>query len=157
MLVNFVKRVYEPVHDIKINRKWDMWKDKVDVEILIGRYRSGTLLREELICTRDLDCPPLREGEEIYDKDLGRNFYIIKSIRNTDNTYTCIVENEIEDTQASLARKYELEKEVLKSKETIGDLESEIETCKYNIKKLTENLEAERSKSIWQLIRERFV
>lgn len=149
MLVNFVKHIYGASYEIGMERRYDTWTSNININTYINRYKGGRFIIEELICTRDLNKSTLTEGDKIYDKELCINFNIIEFIRNTDDTYTCVVDYEIEDDEESLCRKYELEKEMLRTNEIIDDLRGQIDNLGLLLKE-------EKSKSIWQLIKERW-
>ena len=151
MIVNFVNRIYEAKYEIKDNYapSYDYFPDmtiRSDSFKIIGviiEKSKGRFLRYDILCTRDLDQPPLSVGDNIHDKALEKTFRVREFIRNTDNTYTCVVEYVIEDTTESLARKYELESEIIAQ-------ESKIDKLQARIKQLEIDLEYEKSKTIWQ-------
>ena len=65
-------------------------------------YKSKKLIGQYIIAERDLDCPVLKPRDTIYDKELNRNFFIHEVKRDTNNTYTYVVEEEFERTIESL-------------------------------------------------------
>ena len=150
MIVNFVNRIYEAQYEIKDN--WFLYPSFNStgwekVGLIISRSK-GRVLRDYILCTRDLDQPPLSVGDSIHDKELEKTFRVRDFIRNTDNTYTCVVEYVIEDTTESLARKYELESEIIAQ-------ESKVRSLKDKIEKLEAELKCEKSKSVWQIFKDR--
>ncbi len=156
MIVNFVNRIYEAQYEIKDNYapSYDYFPDmtiRSDSFKIIGviiEKSKGRFLRYDILCTRDLDQPPLSVGDNIHDKALEKTFRVREFIRNTDNTYTCVVEYVIEDTTESLARKYELESEIIAQ-------ESKVRSLKDKIEKLEAELKCEKSKSVWQIFKDR--
>ena len=157
MIVNFVNRIHEAQYEIKDKyaSKYDYFPDMTIrsdsfeiVGLIISRSEDGKFLRDDLICTREIDLPPLEIGETIHDKDLERMFIVREFIRNTDNTYTCVVEYIIEDTVESLARKHELESEII-AQDTI------VRSLKDKIEKLEAELKCEKSKSVWKIFKDR--
>ena len=113
------------------------------VGLIISRSEDGKFLRDDLLCTRDLYQPPLSVGDSIHDKELEKIFRVREFIRNTDNTYTCVVEYVTEDTVESLTRKHELESEIIAQNYKVADLKSVIEQLRVDLKH-------EKSKTIWQ-------
>ena len=156
MIVNFVNRIYEAQYEIKDNYapSYDYFPDmtiRSDSFKIIGviiEKSKGRFLRYDILCTRDLDQTPLSVGDNIHDKALEKTFRVRELIRNTDNTYTCVVEYVIEDTTESLARKYELESEIIAQ-------ESKVRSLKDKIEKLEAELKCEKSKSVWQIFKDR--
>ena len=156
MIVNFVNRIYEAQYEIKDNYapSYDYFPDmtiRSDSFKIIGviiEKSKGRFLRYDILCTRDLDQTPLSVGDNIHDKALEKTFRVREFIRNTDNTYTCVVEYVIEDTTESLARKYELESEIIAQ-------ESKVRSLKDKIEKLEAELKCEKSKSVWQIFKDR--
>ena len=152
MIVNFVNRIYEVQYEIKDNYapSYDYFPDMTIrsdsykiVGLIISRSEDGKFLRDDLLCTRDLDQPPLSVGDSIHDKELDKIFRVRELIRNTDNTYTCVVEYVFEDTVESLTRKHELESEIIAQNYKVADLKSVIEQLRVDLKH-------EKSKTIWQ-------
>lgn len=156
MIVNFVNRIYEAQYEIKDNYapSYDYFPDmtiRSDSFKIIGviiEKSKGKFLRDDILCTRDLDQPPLSVEDNIHDKALEKTFRVREFIRNTDNTYTCVVEYVIEDTTESLARKYKLESEITAQESKVDELQA-------RIKKLEIDLEYEKSKTIWQRLLDR--
>ena len=157
MIVNFVNRIYEAQYEIKDNYapSYDYFPDMTIrsdsfkiVGLIISRSEDGKFLRDDLLCTRDLDQTPLSVGDNIHDKALEKTFRVREFIRNTDNTYTCVVEYVIEDTTESLARKYELESDIVAQ-------ENKVRSLKDKIEKLEAELKCEKSKSVWRILKDR--
>ena len=157
MIVNFVNRIYEAQYEIKDNYapSYDYFPDMTIrsdsykiVGLIISRSKDGKFLRDDLLCTRDLDQPPLSVGDSIHDKELEKIFRVRELIRNTDNTYTCVAEYITEDTTESLARKYELESEIIAQ-------ESKVRSLKDKIDKLEADLKCEKNKSVWRILKDR--
>ena len=156
MIVNFINRIYEAQYEIKDNYapSYDYFPDmtiRSDSFKIIGviiEKSKGRFLRDDILCTKDLDQPPLSVGDNIHDKELEKTFRVREFIRNTDNTYTCVVEYVIEDTVESLTRKHELESEII-AQDTI------VRSLKDKIEKLEAELKCEKSKSVWHIIKDR--
>lgn len=150
MIINFINRIHEAQYEIKDNyysfvENWG-YRPEI-VGLIIGRSK-GRILRDAILCTRELDQPPLSVGDNIHDKALEKTFRVREFIRNTDNTYTCVVEYVIEDTVESLARKYELESKII-AQDTI------VRSLKDKIEKLEAELKCEKSKSVWKIFKDR--
>lgn len=150
MIVNFVNRIHESQYEVKDN--WFLYPlfnstgwEKVG--LIISRSK-GRILRDNILCTRELNQPPLSVGDNIHDKDLNRTFRVREFIRNTDNTYTCVAEYIIEDTNESLARKHELESEIIAQ-------ENKVRSLKDKIEKLEAELKCEKNKSVWRILKDR--
>ena len=150
MIVNFVNRIHEAQYEVKDN--WFLYPSFNStgwekVGLIISRSK-GRVLRDYILCTRDLDQPPLSVGDSIHDKELEKIFRVRELIRNTDNTYTCVAEYIIEDTVESLTRKHELESEIIAQKSKVRNLKNRIE-------KLEAELKCEKNKSVWRILKDR--
>ncbi len=152
MIVNFVNRIHEARYEIKDNYapSYDYFPDmtiRSDSYKIVGvtiEKSKGRFLRDDTLCTRDLDQPPLSVGARIHDKA----FRVREFIRNADNTYNCVVDYVIEDTTESLTRKHELESEIIAQENKVADLKSVIEQLRVDLKH-------EKSKTIWQRLKDK--
>ena len=156
MIVNFVNRIHEARYEIKDNYapSYDYFPDmtiRSDSYKIVGvtiEKSKGRFLRDDILCTRDLDQPPLSVGNNIHDKALEKTFRVCEFIRNTDNTYTYVVDYVIEDTTESLTRKHELESKIIAQENKVADLKSVIEQLRVDLKH-------EKSKTIWQRLKDK--
>ena len=156
MIVNFVNRIHEARYEIKDNYapSYDYFPDmtiRSDSFKIIGvtiEKSKGRFLRDDILCTRDLDQPPLSVGDNIHDKALEKTFRVREFIRKTDNTYTYVVDYVIEDTTESLTRNHELESEIIAQENKVADLKSVIEQLRVDLKH-------EKSKTIWQRLKDK--
>ena len=156
MIVNFVNRIHEARYEIKDNYapSYDYFPDmtiRSDSFKIVGvaiEKSKGRFLRDDILCTRDLDQPPLSVGDNIHDKALEKTFRVREFIRKTDNTYTYVVDYVIEDTTESLTRKHELESEIIAQENKVADLKSVIEQLRVDLKH-------EKSKTIWQRLKDK--
>ena len=100
----------------------------------------GNLISTELLFSANLDYE-CSVGDVIFDKDTP--YTILHITKYADNSITCVVK--IEEVEVGKSRD-ELYAEMLESNKKDREIE-----------RLEEELKAEKSKSIWQLIKERFV
>lgn len=151
MKSEFIRVVYETQYEILREDSYSK-NSEYDRKYSIRPYSDERkVIRTELICERDIDTPPLKYGDNIYDKELDATFYIDNARRNTDNTYTYEVSHIREDNEASLQRKKELEAEILSCEdfiEKIKELEDKIKEYEYT----TKVVEEVKVKSWWQRV-----
>lgn len=82
----------------------------------IREYRTHKCIRNEIIMEKDLDYPPLKCNEFIYDEELNEYIKILCVTRTTNNTYIYTIKLGYEDTPNSIAiaeanaKKYEEDK-----------------------------------------------
>ena len=136
MLVNFVKKVYESHAQIF---QYTTTHSYHYISYIVESSR-GNLISTELLFSANLDYE-CSVGDVIFDKDTP--YTILHITKYTDNSITCVVK--IEEVEVGKSRD-ELYAEMLESNKKDRE-----------IKRLEEELKAEKSKSIWQLIKERFV
>lgn len=140
MLVNFVKQVYEShariVQYVTINSYHYMR----DSRSHIVDSSRGNLISTELLFSANLDYE-CSVGDVIFDKDTP--YTVLHITKYADNSITCVVK--IEEVEVGKSRD-ELYAEMLDANSKSREVE-----------RLEKELKAEKSKSIWQLVRERFV
>ena len=105
----FVRNVYEEDYDLE----YSYYNDGIIKKVTILPTKKGKLIRQETIIERDIDTPPLKQRENIYDKELDETFVVNSVKRTTDNTYIYVVDTTVEVTENSIKRKKDLEDKVV--------------------------------------------
>lgn len=109
----FVRNIYEQDYDLE----YLYYNDGTIKSSKILPTKNGKLIRQETIIERDIDTPPLKQWESVYDKELDTTFVVNSVKRTTDNTYVYVVDTTVEVTENSIKRKEDLENKIVANEE----------------------------------------
>lgn len=72
---------------------------------------NENVIEEKVIGEYDIDSPPLDIGDEFYLCDIGKIVKIKKRVRNSDNSFTYYIEDELVETENTKISKEKCDKE----------------------------------------------
>lgn len=72
---------------------------------------NENVIEEKVIGEYDIDSPPLDTGDEFYLCDIGKIVKIKKRVRNSDNSFTYYIEDELVETENTKISKEKCDKE----------------------------------------------
>lgn len=98
---------------------------------------NENVIEEKIIGEYDIDSPPLDTGDEFYLCDIGKIVKIKKRVRNSDNSFTYYIEDELVETENTKISKEKCDKEFDKycsAVEEFDALKEEFDTYKREYK-----------------------
>ena len=112
----FIQREVEKIYENYIEYNW-MYNGRSGYSHLpkINEIRIFTnnenVIEEKVIGEYDIDSPPLDMGDEFYLCDIGKIVKIKKRVRNSDNSFTYYIEDELVETENTKISKEKCDKE----------------------------------------------
>ena len=118
---------------------------------------NENVIEEKVIGEYDIDSPPLDMGDEFYLCDIGKIIKIKKRVRNSDNSFTYYIEDELVETENTKISKEKCDKEFDKYCSAVDEfdaLKEEFDTYKrkYKYRKKFFNFKSDKAsndKSWW--------
>lgn len=138
----FVQREVEKIYENYIEYNW-MYNGRSGYSHLpkINEIRIFTnnenVIEEKVIGEYDIDSPPLDIGDEFYLCDIGKIIKIKKRVRNSDNSFTYYIEDELVETENTKISKEKCDKEFDKYCSAVDEfdaLKEEFDTYKRKYK-----------------------
>ncbi len=135
----FIQRKVEKLFENYIEYNW-MYNGRSGYSHLpkINEIRiftnNGNVIEEKVIGEYDIDSPPLDTGDEFYLCDIGK---IKKRVRNSDNSFTYYIEDELVETENTKMSKEKCDKEFDKYCSAVDEfdaLKEEFDTYKRKYK-----------------------
>lgn len=138
----FIQRKVEKLFENYIEYNW-MYNGRSGYSHLpkINEIRiftnNGNVIEEKVIGEYDIDSPPLDTGDEFYLCDIGKIVKIKKRVRNSDNSFTYYIEDELVETENTKMSKEKCDKEFDKYCSAVDEfdaLKEEFDTYKREYK-----------------------
>lgn len=138
----FIQREVEKIYENYIEYNW-MYNGRSGYSHLpkINEIRiftsNGNVIEEKVIGEYDIDSPPLDIGDEFYLCDIGKIIKIKKRVRNSDNSFTYYIEDELVETENTKMSKEKCDKEFDKYCSAVDEfdaLKEEFDTYKRKYK-----------------------
>lgn len=138
----FIQREVEKIYENYIEYNW-MYNGRSGYSHLpkINEIRIFTsnenVIEEKVIGEYDIDSPPLDIGDEFYLCDIGKIIKIKKRVRNSDNSFTYYIEDELVETENTKMSKEKCDKEFDKYCSAVDEfnaLKEEFDTYKRKYK-----------------------
>lgn len=138
----FIQREVEKIYENYIEYNW-MYNSRSGYSHLpkINEIRIFTnnenVIEEKVIGEYDIDSPPLDIGDEFYLCDIGKIIKIKKRVRNSDNSFTYYIEDELVETENTKISKEKCDKEFDKYCSAVDEfdaLKEEFDTYKRKYK-----------------------
>lgn len=138
----FIQRKVEKLFENYIEYNW-MYNGRSGYSHLpkINEIRiftnNGNVIEEKVIGEYDIDSPPLDTGDEFYLCDIGKIVKIKKRVRNSDNSFTYYIEDELVETENTKMSKEKCDKEFDKYCSAVDEfdaLKEEFDTYKRKYK-----------------------
>lgn len=138
----FIQREVEKIYENYIEYNW-MYNGRSGYSHLpkINEIRIFTnnenVIEEKVIGEYDIDSPPLDTGDEFYLCDIGKIVKIKKRVRNSDNSFTYYIEDELVETENTKMSKEKCDKEFDKYCSAVDEfdaLKEEFDTYKRKYK-----------------------
>ena len=111
----FIQRKVEKLFENYIEYNWMYGRDGYSHLPKINEIRIFTnnenVIEEKVIGEYDIDSPPLDTGDEFYLCDIGKIVKIKKRVRNSDNSFTYYIEDELVETENTKISKEKCDKE----------------------------------------------
>ena len=111
----FIQRKVEKLFEYYIEYNWMYGRDGYSHLPKINEIRIFTnnenVIEEKVIGEYDIDSPPLDTGDEFYLCDIGKIVKIKKRVRNSDNSFTYYIEDELVETENTKISKEKCDKE----------------------------------------------
>ena len=111
----FIQRKVEKLFENYIEYNWMYGRDGYSYLPKINKIRIFTnnenVIEEKVIGEYDIDSPPLDTGDEFYLCDIGKIVKIKKRVRNSDNSFTYYIEDELVETENTKISKEKCDKE----------------------------------------------
>ena len=111
----FIQRKVEKLFEKYIEYNWMYGRDGYSHLPKINEIRIFTnnenVIEEKVIGEYDIDSPPLDTGDEFYLCDIGKIVKIKKRVRNSDNSFTYYIEDELVETENTKISKEKCDKE----------------------------------------------
>lgn len=151
----FIQRKVEKLFENYIEYNWMHGRDGYSHLPKINEIRIFTnnenVIEEKIIGEYDIDSPPLDTGDEFYLCDIGKIVKIKKRVRNSDNSFTYYIEDELVETENTKISKEKCDKEFDKycsAVEEFDALKEEFDTYKreYKYRKKFFNFKSESTK-----------
>ena len=89
----FRQKYYEKLYEIEKDYSSNIFGN------VYKRECFGALLKEEIICTCDVEIPLLESGEQFFITDIQKEVTIKSRMRSSDGSVTYYVEDELVDTE----------------------------------------------------------
>lgn len=151
----FVQREVEKIYENYIEYNWK-YNGRSGYSHLpkINEIRIFTnnenVIEEKVIGEYDIDSPPLDIGDEFYLCDIGKIIKIKKRVRNSDNSFTYYIEDELVETENTKISKEKCDKEFDKYCSAVDEfdaLKEEFDTYKrkYKYKKKFFNFKSDKA------------
>lgn len=138
----FIQREVEKIYENYIEYNW-MYNGRSGYSHLpkINEIRIFTnnenVIEEKVIGEYDIDSPPLDIDDEFYLCDIGKIIKIKKRVRNSDNSFTYYIEDELVETENTKISKEKCDKEFDKYCSAVDEfdaLKEEFDTYKRKYK-----------------------
>lgn len=111
----FIQRKVEKLFENYIEYNWMYGRDGYSHLPKINEIRIFTnnenVIEEKVIGEYDIDSPPLDIGDEFYLCDIAKIVKIKKRVRNSDNSFTYYIEDELVETENTKISKEKCDKE----------------------------------------------
>ena len=111
----FIQRKVEMLFEGYIEYNWMYGREGYSRLPKINEIRIFTnnenVIEEKVIGEYDIDSPPLDTGDEFYLCDIGKIVKIKKRVRNSDNSFTYYIEDELVETENTKISKEKCDKE----------------------------------------------
>lgn len=112
----FIQREVEKIYENYIEYDW-MYNGRSGYSHLPKKNEiriftnNENVIEEKVIGEYDIDSPPLDMGDEFYLCDIGKIIKIKKRVRNSDNSFTYYIEDELVETENTKISKEKCDKE----------------------------------------------
>lgn len=112
----FIQREVEKIYENYIEYDW-MYNSRSGYSHLPKKNEiriftnNENVIEEKVIGEYDIDSPPLDMGDEFYLCDIGKIIKIKKRVRNSDNSFTYYIEDELVETENTKISKEKCDKE----------------------------------------------
>lgn len=137
----FIQRKVEKLFENYIEYNWMYSRYGYSHLPKINEIRIFTnnenVIEEKVIGEYDIDSPPLDIGDEFYLCDIGKIVKIKKRVRNSDNSFTYYIEDELVETENTKISKEKCDKEFDKYCSAVDEfdaLKEEFDTYKRKYK-----------------------
>lgn len=138
----FIQREVEKIYENYIEYDWmyngrsgySHLPQKNEIRIFTN---NENVIEEKVIGEYDIDSPPLDMGDEFYLCDIGKIIKIKKRVRNSDNSFTYYIEDELVETENTKISKEKCDKEFDKYCSAVDEfdaLKEEFDTYKRKYK-----------------------
>lgn len=137
----FIQREVEKIYENYIEYNWMYSRSGYSHLPKINEIRIFTnnenVIEEKVIGEYDIDSHPLDIGDEFYLCDIGKIIKIKKRVRNSDNSFTYYIEDELVETENTKMSKEKCDKEFDKYCSAVDEfdaLKEEFDTYKKEYK-----------------------